>query len=90
MIKENKTFLIVALVLLLASIVGFVLYAMFGNQLITSMYEGGAIEILNRIVGIQNAGAQRLEYYLHNTNVVVFNLIGFVLVTFVFLFWREF
>jgi len=86
MIKENKVFLTIALVLFLVSIVGFVLYAMFGNQLITSMHENGATETLNRIVGVEGVGAQQLEYYLDNMNMVVFRLIGFIFVIFVFLF----
>ena len=49
-VKENKLLIIVTGVLFLCLVLGWILYTLFGHQLIEAMYEGRSIGFLNRII----------------------------------------
>lgn len=48
--EENRLLIIVTGVLFLCLVIGWILYALFGHQLIEAMYEGRSIGFLNRII----------------------------------------
>lgn len=59
--KENKSLIIVAGALSLCLVTGWILYALFGHQLIEAMYEGRSIGFLNRI--IEGRAEHPVEFY---------------------------
>jgi len=64
--KENKLLIIVAGVLFLCLAIGWILYALFGHQLIEAMYEGRSIGFLNRI--ITGSAKHPIELYFEDAD----------------------
>lgn len=81
-LKENKILIILVSVLFLCTAVGWVLYTLFGHQLIRAMYEGNSIGILNRI--IKEQAQYPLEYYFEIANKLFYRILFFPLCSFLF------
>lgn len=48
--RENRVLLLTLSIIFICTIIGYVLYTLFGHPLIRAMYEGRSIEILNRMI----------------------------------------
>jgi hypothetical protein len=60
--KKNRVLTIFTLVLLLPMLIGWILYALFGHELIKAMYEGTAAGFLNNL--IEGQAAHPLQHYI--------------------------
>lgn len=82
--KENKLLIIVIGVLFLCLVIGWILYALFGHQLIEAMYEGRSIGVLNRIIGGQVR--HPVEDYFKRADELFFNFIFLTLILFIIIY----
>lgn len=69
-LKENKITISLVSVLVLCLTVGWILYLLFGHQLIKAVYEGKSIEALNTLIKYQNE--HPIEYYLNRADVLAY------------------
>jgi len=72
-IKENKFLALISAIVFLSLILSWILYGLFGQQLIEAIYNGESIGFLNRIIISQ--AIRPLEYYLKSADEVVYQMI---------------
>lgn len=70
--KENQTQILFVFGLLVPLVTGWILYALFGHQLINSMYEGKSIAVLNSV--IKDQAARPLERYIRAGDILFFKM----------------
>ena len=65
-LEENKLSIIVTGIFFMCLVTGWILYALFGHQLIEAMYEGKSIGLLRSLESesIRMQAPHQLEYYL--------------------------
>lgn len=75
---NNKTGLILILIILLGLIISGILYTLFGHQIITAMYEGRSIGFLNKIIEGQEKNS--LEYYFEIVDYLIKRMSRFLFI----------
>ena len=90
--KENKLSIIITGVLFLCSVIGWVLFVLFGHQLIEAAYEGRSIGLLNGMITGQSL--HPVEYYFELANELPFQMLflSWMVIAVIFLIclsWRK-
>jgi hypothetical protein len=82
--KKNKIALVVMLILVLSLPISWILYRLFGHQLITAIYHGKSIGMLNEIIASQDI--HPLSYYIMKGDRLFVSLSSMLVFSFIYLF----
>ena len=95
-LEENKLSIIVTGIFFMCLVTGWILYALFGHQLIEAMYEGKSIGLLRSLESesIRMQAPHQLEYYLEIADEIFFKILflGWMVIAVILLkclFWRK-